>query len=446
MNVALSKSHRCPDCGTRLAAEPWAAGLCLTCLVELGLSAGAEAAGGEQAEAEAATEARPAGALEPGQVLGSRYRIRSRLCSGGMGEVFRAFDLKLRVDLALKTLRPTLPGFERARRALRQEVRTAREVVSNVCRVFDLVELGGLELVSMEFVDGVTLADVLRERSPLGLQEARELASQFLAGLEAIHAAGLVHRDVKPENLMLTRAGRVVVMDFGIARALAEAQAGTVSGTPAYMAPEQAQGEAADARADVFSAGVVLAEMVAPLVSNQRRGARSRRCITSRRRSGHLGRGAAQAVANPYTGNPTAAASRARSKVTLRTAGDEAQRRTRPRLVHAADAAYFVGRELRSRRWKKLRQPPARLDGLRRGQSSFCRRGSPRRARQVAGHLRDPRDRPFAARTRNAGAGDTEAVAPSSISRPDVVDLGRWRRRDGALVLDQFELLQARPR
>ena len=124
---------------------------------------------------------------------------------------------------------------------LRQEVRAAREVVSpNVCRVFDLVEFDGHELVSMEFVDGATLADVLRDRSPLDLQEARDIAAQFLAGLEAIHAAGLVHRDIKPENVMLTRAGRVVVMDFGIARAASESRVRTVAGTAAYMAPEQA--------------------------------------------------------------------------------------------------------------------------------------------------------------------------------------------------------------
>jgi serine/threonine protein kinase len=102
---------------------------------------------------------------------------------------------------------------------LRQEVRAAREVVSpNVCRIFDLIEIEGRELVSMEYVDGATLLDVLQERGPLELKEAQDIASQFLAGLEAIHKAGLVHRDVKPENIMLTRAGRVVVMDFGLAR------------------------------------------------------------------------------------------------------------------------------------------------------------------------------------------------------------------------------------
>jgi len=132
-----------------------------------------------------------------------------------------------------------------------------------VGRIFDLVEADGHELVSMEYVDGHTLLEVLQEHGPLELKRAQDIASQFLVGLEAIHAAGLIHRDVKPENIMVTRAGRVVVMDFGLARAEADSS-GSVSGTPAYMAPEQLRGDAIDARAAVYAAGVVLAEMVSP--------------------------------------------------------------------------------------------------------------------------------------------------------------------------------------
>ncbi|MGH9390805.1 MAG: serine/threonine-protein kinase, partial [Vicinamibacteria bacterium] len=198
-----------------------------------------------------------------GQILGERYQIREVLGRGGMGEVFRAFDLKLRVDVALKSVRPELTSNEKARELLRQEVRSAREVMSpNVCRIFDLVVAEGRELVSMEYIDGTTLAESLRERRPLELQEAREIAAQFLSGLEAIHEAGLVHRDFKPENVMLTRAGRVVVMDFGLAKARSEEKSRTIAGTPACMSPEQSRGEAVDSRSDVFSAGVVLAEML----------------------------------------------------------------------------------------------------------------------------------------------------------------------------------------
>ena len=218
-------------------------------------------------EAEGATVDLPEGLgfFTTGQVLGERYEILEMLGRGGMGEVWRAFDLKLRVEVALKALREDLFQSERRLELLRQEVRAAREVVSpNVCRIFDLIEIDGRELVSMEYVDGATLLGVLQERGPLELKEAQDIASQFLAGLEAIHKAGLVHRDVKPENIMLTRAGRVVVMDFGLARRRPEGGAGSVSGTPAYMAPEQAAGQEVDARADVYSAGVVLAEMVSP--------------------------------------------------------------------------------------------------------------------------------------------------------------------------------------
>jgi serine/threonine protein kinase len=185
----------------------------------------------------------------PGGILGERYQIREVLGRGGMGEVYRAFDLKLRVDVALKAVRPELSASEKARDLLRQEVRSAREVLSpNVCRIFDLVVEEGRELVSMEYIDGTTLAEMLRERGPLEVREAREIAAQFLSGLEAIHEAGLVHRDFKPENVMLTRAGRVVVMDFGLAKARSEGRSKSIAGTPAYMSPEQMRGEPVDAR------------------------------------------------------------------------------------------------------------------------------------------------------------------------------------------------------
>ncbi|HEY7817676.1 MAG TPA: serine/threonine-protein kinase, partial [Vicinamibacteria bacterium] len=236
----------CPDCGTPLPREAALMGLCPQCLLSLALE-------DEEAETRQGT----------GRILGERYQIREVLGRGGMGEVYRAFDLKLRVDVALKSVRAELSTSEKARELLRQEVRSARDVVSpNVCRVYDLIVEEGRELVSMEYIDGTTLAETLLERGPLELREAREIAAQFLSGLEAIHEAGLVHRDFKPENVMLTRAGRVVVMDFGVAKGKQEERTGTVSGTPAYMPPEQARGDGVDPRADVYAAGVVVAEMI----------------------------------------------------------------------------------------------------------------------------------------------------------------------------------------
>ncbi len=207
--------------------------------------------------------------IEAGQILGSRYEVRRLLGRGAMGEVWLAFDLKLRVEVALKDL-----TFRREdREMLRREVRTAREVVSpNVCRVFDLVEADGRELLSMEYVDGVTLRQVIEERSPLELSDAQTIASQLLAGLESIHGVGLVHRDVKPENVMITRTSRIVIMDFGLARE-ARSDGGSVAGTPAYMSPEQARGDPMDPRTDIFAVGVLLAEIIA--------GARTREARTS---------------------------------------------------------------------------------------------------------------------------------------------------------------------
>lgn len=198
------------------------------------------------------------------RVVARRYEILSRLGQGGMGEVWHAYDLKLRVDVALKSLRVDLREDQDPVEALRREVRIAREVIStNVCRIFDLVEEEGHELISMEYIDGSTLLETLIQNGPLEPWEARDLAAQFLAGLEAIHQAGLVHRDLKPENIMITRSGRVVVMDFGVAKQTA-LPGGTISGTLPYMSPEQLAGAEVDARSDVFSAGVVLAEMIHP--------------------------------------------------------------------------------------------------------------------------------------------------------------------------------------
>lgn len=200
--------------------------------------------------------------LGPGTLIDRRYEIRSKLGKGGMGEVWHAYDVKLQVDVALKSLRVGFKTSQDPVEAFRREVRSAREVISpNVCRIFDLVVEDDLELISMEYIDGVTLLAMLAQKGPLEVQDARDIAVQFLAGLEAIHQAGLVHRDLKPENIMITRTGRVVVMDFGISQPATQVSA-LISGTRPYMSPEQLAGAQIDNTADVFSAGVVLAEMI----------------------------------------------------------------------------------------------------------------------------------------------------------------------------------------
>jgi WD40 repeat protein len=395
-----------------------------------------------------------------GRILGERYQMRELLGRGGMGEVWRAFDLKLRVDVALKAIVPERAESERARDMLRQEVRSAREVVSpNVCRIFDLVVEEGHELVSMEYIDGTTLADTLRVRGPLQLQEAREIASQFLSGLEAIHQAGLVHRDFKPENVMLTRAGRVVVMDFGLAKGRAEVGTGTVSGTPAYMSPEQARGESVDARADVFSAAVVLTEMLS--VGGE--GIRARQALWHAVRESPP-----QVVDGPWASvlrqalDPQAerrhasarVLARALEDVTLRLPGFE-EKRPYPGLAAFTqeDAEYFFGREVEVEAiWKKLKRPRllALIGPSGAGKSSFLRAGLlPTLPNSWKAVITTPGSRPFQALAQAlvpVFSGDTEATqALLRFEDPDtaVSLLHRFRQRhEHALVIvDQFEEL-----
>ena len=266
----MSTSPSCHDCGAPLIDSGALEGRCPRCLLDLAVDESQGAVSQNPEENPALS--RNSSGFRPALILGGRYRLLRVLGRGGQGEVWHAFDVKLRMEVALKALRADLVRDDRARDLLRREVRSARQVVSpNVCRVFDLVVEDGHEMVSMEFVDGTTLAELLAEKGPLDLSRAGEIAGQLLAGLEAIHAAGFVHRDLKPENVMLTLSKRVVVMDFGIARSLTDTQAGTIAGTPGYMSPEQAAGLPVDARADVFSAAVVLAEIVSPRAIGIRR-------------------------------------------------------------------------------------------------------------------------------------------------------------------------------
>ena len=455
----MPEAVRCPDCGAELVSEPGLPRLCPQCLLSLALqqSPAASPGGDGGSDPEALTVDRPA----PGRILGERYQIREVLGRGGMGEVFRAFDLKLRVEVALKAVRAEKVESERAREMLRGEVRSAREVLSpNVCRIFDLVEEDGQELVSMEYVDGETLGETLKQRGPLALQEAREIASQFLPGLEAIHQAGLVHRDFKPENVMLTRAGRVVVMDFGLAKARTERGTGTIAGTPAYMAPEQARGEAVDARADVYSAGVVLAEMlsVGGAGSAEARQAfwRLVRQVPPGVPDGPWAPVLRQALAaNPEDRLGSARAlAHALEEVTQRLPGVET-RRPYPGLASFTeeDAEYFFGRELEVEAvWKKLKRPRmlALIAPSGAGKSSFLRAGLlPTLPSGWKALVATPGNRPFqslAHALAPAFAGDAQAV--QALLRFEDADtavslLQRFRQRHehALVILDQFEEL-----
>lgn len=207
-----------------------------------------------------------AGGLEIGTVLGGRYRIDRQLGIGGMGAVYRARDLELDRDVALKVIKPELEADEALLQRFKQEIILAREITHrNVVRTFDLGQADGIRFISMEFVAGRDLSEVIAERGALPVDEAVAVVEQICLALDAAHAEGVVHRDLKPHNVMIAGDGRVVVMDFGIARSLQDSgmtQTGAVLGTPDYMSPEQVKGEPADARSDLFALGIIFYQMV----------------------------------------------------------------------------------------------------------------------------------------------------------------------------------------
>jgi serine/threonine-protein kinase len=200
------------------------------------------------------------GRFAPGAVLDGRYRIIGLLGRGGMGEVYRADDLRLGQPVALKFL-PDAVGSDPARLAqFHNEVRTARQISHpNICRVYDIGETEGHLFLSMELVDGEDLASSLRRIGRFPEDKAIEIARQLCAGVAAAHDRGVLHRDLKPANVMLDASGHVRLMDFGLAAAGAVDQ--IRAGTPGYMAPEQLHGREVTAKSDIYALGLVLYEL-----------------------------------------------------------------------------------------------------------------------------------------------------------------------------------------
>ena len=198
----------------------------------------------------------------PGVVLAERYRISGVLGRGGMGEVYRADDLMLGQAVALKFLPEALAADEERLARLLDEVRLTRQVSHpNVCRVYDAGHADSLHFLTMEFVDGEDLATLLRRIGRLPEDKAVEVARQICAGLSAAHERGVLHRDLKPANIMIDGRGKARITDFGLASLAEDASAQGRSGTPAYMSPEQLEGEPASVRSDVYALGLVLHEL-----------------------------------------------------------------------------------------------------------------------------------------------------------------------------------------
>jgi serine/threonine-protein kinase len=211
-----------------------------------------------------ASGARPEERFAPGAVLGERYRIVGLLGRGGMGEVYRADDLKLEHPVALKFLPRALEGDAQRLERLYGEVRMARQVSHPaVCRVWDVGEAEGQPFLSMEFVDGENLSSLLRRIGRFPADKALDVARQVCAGLAAAHEKGVLHRDLKPANVMLDGQGKVRLTDFGLAGLAEGLPGGDVrSGTPSYMSPEQLQGREVTVRSDIYALGLLIYELV----------------------------------------------------------------------------------------------------------------------------------------------------------------------------------------
>ncbi len=204
---------------------------------------------------------------EIGSILGGRYRLLELLGQGGMATIYRARDAQLERDVAVKVLRPEIGQDPDFVARFRDEARAAASLSHpNIVAVFDFgQEAGGDQYIVMELVDGQDLASILRENGPLAPRQAARVGADVAKALHAAHTRGIVHRDIKPSNILISRDGRVKVADFGIARALDDAQVtlpGVTMGSVHYFAPEQARGELATAASDTYALGIVLFEML----------------------------------------------------------------------------------------------------------------------------------------------------------------------------------------
>jgi len=202
--------------------------------------------------------------LAPGSLIGNRYEILRILGEGGMGAVYEARDRELDRVLALKVIRPELADNHEVLQMFKQELILARQVThQNVIRIFDLGLADGLRFITMQYVEGYDLKSRLEEKGKLPPEEAAAIMMQVCEGLEAAHKQKVIHRDLKPQNIMIDAQGRALVMDFGLALSAETAGGeGKLMGTPHYMSPEQTQRRELDARSDLYTVGIIFFELL----------------------------------------------------------------------------------------------------------------------------------------------------------------------------------------
>jgi len=204
--------------------------------------------------------------FSPGESVGERYRIIEEIGRGGMGRVYKAEDRELNTVVALKMIRPELMTDGRVIDRFKKEILLAREITQeNVLRIYDYGEIKGIKFISMQYIDGKSLKELIQEQGPFPIEQVKDIAIKICRGLLAAHQQGVVHRDLKPHNILVDKEGHVFIADFGLAKSLDREsldRSALIIGTPQYIAPEQWRGEEVDKRADIYSLGIIIYEMI----------------------------------------------------------------------------------------------------------------------------------------------------------------------------------------